>query len=463
MIKCTGICSTCAKCRHAELINEANDRKTKLFVYPDDFTADAGSGKGVAFDIGTTTVVGMLWDLESGKLLCTRAATNPQNEFGMDVMSRITYCGKNCERNKELKDRIVGCLNDMIRKMCKKARCSTDEISKVSICGNTTMSHIAAGFSPESLAVAPFAPAYTGMLRMKAIMTGLSLRPMTDVVILPNIAGHVGGDITAGAAASRVLEREGLNLFIDIGTNGEMIMSDGELAYACSTAAGPAFEGASIECGMRAADGAIEKVWIEDGSVMFRTIGETKPQGICGSGLIDLVAQMLDAGLINKKGRLISAEDAEEAGLPQGIVERLAEYDGKREFVIVEDEDGDDIVITQNDIREVQLAKGAVAAGVSLMLDKMGKTIDDIDKVMVAGAFGSYIDKESAVRIGLLPAVGMEKIISVGNAAGTGVSMALVSEVELKNAEELPKKVRHLDLAAEEKFQKTYMKAMGFK
>lgn len=463
MIKCTGICSKCGRCSHAALINEDNNRKTKLFVYPDDFSADTNKGIGVAFDIGTTTVVGMLWDLEKGQMIDTCAATNPQNKYGMDVISRITYCGKNTDRHKELRNKILECLNNLIKKLCKNAKRSIYEIKKITICGNTIMSHIAAGFSSESLAVAPFTPAYTGTLNMKALNIDLDLNPMTDVTFLPNIAGHVGGDITAGVLASRVMDQEGLTFFIDIGTNGEMILADGKNMYACSTAAGPAFEGASIKCGMRAADGAIEKVWIDNGNVFFKTIGESAAKGICGSGLIDIIAQMLDAGLINKKGRLISADDAEEKGLPNEITERIIEVNGKREFIILKNKNGNDIVITQNDIREVQLAKGAVAAGIKIMLDKTGNSIDTINKVMVAGAFGSYIDKKNAVRIGLLPPVDTDKIISVGNAAGTGVSMALVSEAELEYAEALPEKIHHIDLAAEESFQSIFIKAMSFK
>ena len=462
MIKCTGSCSSCRRCNHAEHIDEVNNRKAKLFVFPEDFAADTVAGKGVAFDIGTTTVAGMLWDMQRGKLLAANAVTNPQNEYGMDVISRIAYCGKSSKKLKELKDKIIECLNGLIKKMCSESGCSPDEIIRVTICGNTTMSHIAAGFSPESLAVAPFIPAYSGMLQIKAIEAGLVLAPSADMLFLPNIAGHVGGDITAGAVAARVLEQETLTLFIDIGTNGEMVLSDGNTAYACSTAAGPAFEGASIEYGMRAARGAIEKVWIENGNVFFRTIGEAKAQGICGSGLIDAIAQMLDAGLINKKGRLISAETAIKNGLPEELAARLTDFEGKRAFVLAAGEAGENIVVTQNDIREVQLAKGAVAAGVGIMLDRVGKNVEDIDRIIVAGAFGSYIDKASAVRIGLLPQTELSKIVSAGNAAGAGVLMALASEAELKTAKQLPQKIRHIDLAAEKSFQKTYMKNMLF-
>lgn len=283
------------------------------------------------------------------------------------------------------------------------------------------------------------------------------------VVVVPNIAGHVGGDITAGIVAARVLKMEGLTVFIDIGTNGEIVLTDGNKSYACSTAAGPAFEGSAILHGMRAATGAIEKIRIEDGDVDFKTIGECEPQGICGSGLIDAIAQMIKAKLISKTGRLIGAEDVDKKKLDPKLKERLIVVDGERRFVLVFKANGDDIVITQNDIREVQLAKGAISAGIALMLEEMGKSLEDIDRVVVAGAFGNYIDKESAVTIGVLPKIDLDKIISAGNTAGAGVSMILVNEEEMTLAENLPEHIEHVDLAAKENFQNTYLGAMAFR
>ena len=291
----------------------------------------------------------------------------------------------------------------------------------------------------------------------------LDINEKGTVIVVPNIAGHVGGDITAGIVASRILDMEGLTVFIDIGTNGEIVLTDGMKTYACSTAAGPAFEGSAILHGMRAATGAIEKIRIEDGDVDFKTIGECEPQGICGSGLIDAVAQMIKAKLINKTGRLIGAEDVDKKKLNPALKERLIEVDGERRFVLVSKANGDDIVITQNDIREVQLAKGAIAAGIQLMLEEMGKTVEDIDRVVIAGAFGNYIDKESAVTIGVLPKIAPEKIISAGNTAGAGVSMIMADEKEMALAESLPDRIEHVDLAARDNFQNTYLNAMAFR
>lgn len=463
MFKCTGICSQCGRCKHAAMMSGANDRKTKMLTYPKDFAPDCDEdGKGIAFDIGTTTVVGMLWDLKRGKQIGTCAKTNPQNEFGLDVISRITYCVDDPQKLEILRSKIIGCLNEIIEELCAANDLRPADIRRITICGNTTMSHIAGGYPPKSLAVAPFEPAYVGTLVRRGTDMGIGMEESGTVILIPNIAGHVGGDITAGIAASRFLDCEDLCVFIDIGTNGEIALTDGKSSYACSTAAGPAFEGSAILHGMRAAVGAIEKVAIEDGDIFFKTIGDCEPQGICGSGLIDAIAQMLKHKLINKKGRLAGPEDIDKRGLNPAFKERLAEKDGERQFILVSKANGADLVITQNDIREVQLAKGAMAAGIKLMLEESGKQVDDIQSVIVAGAFGNYIDKHSAVTIGLLPDIDEEKIIFAGNTAGAGVSMALTSGKELEKMQEIPEQIVHVELAEKEQFQTVYLKSMAF-
>lgn len=463
MLKCIGICSQCGRCKNAALMSGANDRKTKLTSYPADFQPDIGvSGFGMAFDIGTTTVVGMLWDLSSGKMLDTAAKTNPQNEFGMDVISRITFCGREEQPLKLLQQKIRECLNRIIEELTKKQEIQPTEITKVCICGNTTMSHLFLGYCPMSLALAPFEPAYTGTAVIGKEASGLDVSEDCRVTVLPNIAGHVGGDITAGILASRLEQKNALTVFIDIGTNGEIALVDKDHKLVCSTAAGPAFEGASIACGMRAAAGAVEKVLIEDGEVYFKTIGECEAQGICGSGILDCVAQLLKCGIVNRKGKMLAAEDAAAAELPQSLRERLVTEGKLRKFVLVPKGDGADIVITQNDIREIQLAKGAMAAGIVLLLEEAGRSADEIDQLIVAGAFGSYISKESAVRIGLLPDLAEEKIVFGGNTAGAGVSMAMMSAAELQQAQKIPQAFRHVELADKADFQDVYLKTMLF-
>jgi uncharacterized 2Fe-2S/4Fe-4S cluster protein (DUF4445 family) len=462
-VKCSGICSECGKCKGANLLKDAHGRKIKLVTYPSDFEPQTGSpGYGVAFDIGTTTVVAMLWNLQTGKEMGAAACTNPQNEFGADVISRITYCDDDPQKLAIIRAKIIEGLNRLITELVNKYNVNEDEIQHVTVGGNTTMSHIFAGYPPASLARAPFTPMYTGTLQLRQHDLGLLVSEQAEITLLPNIAGHVGGDIVAGIVASRILDEKKLTLFLDIGTNGEIVLAGDGIAMTCSTAAGPAFEGATIRSGMRAAPGAIEKIQIKDGEVFIKTVDDAEPVGICGSGIIDVIAEMIGAGLINFKGRLASKEDLEKIHPGSPLAERLINTDEGREFILVYKEDDEDIVVTQKDIREVQLAKGAVAAGISIMLKRMDKKPDDIHKVIIAGAFGNFIHKESAMAIGLIPSLPMNKIISAGNTAGAGVSMALMSVAEMELAKSVPSRVEHIELASCSDFQDEYMKALAF-
>lgn len=462
-VKCSGICSECGKCKGANLIKDAHGRKTKLVSYPADFAPQTErQGYGVAYDIGTTTVVAMLWNLQTGKELGAAACTNPQNEFGADVISRITYCDDDAEKLANIRSKIIEGINGLTAELTNKFNVDNNEIRRVTVGGNTTMSHIFAGYPPASLARAPFSPMYTGTLQLKQKDLGLLVSENADITLLPNIAGHVGGDITAGIVASRILDEKKLTLFLDIGTNGEIVLAGDGVAMTCSTAAGPAFEGATIRNGMRAAPGAIEKIQIKDGEVFIKTVDNAEPVGICGSGIIDVMAEMIGAGLINFKGRLASKEDLEKIHPGSPLADRLINTEEGREFILVYKECGDDIVVTQKDIREVQLAKGAVAAGISIMLNRMDKKTEDIHKIVIAGAFGNFIHKESAVAIGLIPSLPMNKIISAGNTAGAGVSMTLMNDAELDLAKSVPAHVQHIELASCSDFQDEYMKALAF-
>jgi uncharacterized 2Fe-2S/4Fe-4S cluster protein (DUF4445 family) len=462
-VKCSGICSECGKCKGANLLKDAHGRKTKLVTFPSDFIAQTGhAGYGVAFDIGTTTVVAMLWNLTTGKELGAAACTNPQNEYGADVISRITYCDDDPQKFVNIRSKIIEGLNKLTSELTTKFNVDKDEILRVTVGGNTTMSHIFAGYPPASLARAPFSPMYTGTLQLKQEDLGLMVSEGAQITLLPNIAGHVGGDIVAGIVASRILDQKKLTLFLDIGTNGEIVLAGDGVAMTCSTAAGPAFEGATIRNGMRAAPGAIEKIQIKGGEVFIKTVDDAEPVGICGSGIIDVMAEMLGTGLINFKGRLASKEDLEKIHPESPLADRLVNTQDGREFILVYKEGGEDIVVTQKDIREVQLAKGAVAAGISIMLKRMGKKTEDIHKIIIAGAFGNFIHKESAVAIGLIPSLSMNKIISAGNTAGAGVSMALMSDVEMERTKSIPNRVEHIELASCSDFQDEYMKALAF-
>lgn len=464
VFKCTGICSKCGRCKDGGMLRGAVDRKTKILNLPEDFSPEKDEqGFGIAFDIGTTTVVGMLWDIYNGYQIGAQAETNPQNEFGLDVISRITFANEAEGNLKLLQEKIIGCLNRITEKLCSEYNVDHDSIIRATVCGNTTMSHIFAGYDPKSLAHAPFDPAYTGTLFTKAGDVGLQIQKESTVMLIPNIAGHVGGDITAGILAARLEDRKEKTLFIDIGTNGEIVFCQDGKMFTCSTAAGPAFEGAAIYQGMRAANGAIEKVRFENEDVLFQVIGGIPPVGICGSGLIDAVAEMKKSGVIDKKGRIATAEDYDRKHPGSLLCERLRDGADGREFVLVSKTNDEDIVITQKDIREVQLAKGAIAAGIQLMMRKMDSRPEDLDRIIVAGAFGSYIDKNSAVTIGLLPDIDRNRIESAGNTAGAGTLMAVASAAEALRVQNIPDKLTHIELANEPDFQHTYLKAMGFR
>ena len=420
----------------------------------------AGRLFGVAFDIGTTTIMGSLHDLVSGKALAVGAATNPQNIYGADVISRITYAADQEGGLEKLQAKVVEALNAIIENLAGKAGIAADEIYEVVAVGNTTMSHLFLGVDPTYLAPAPFVPAFRFPMTVEAAELGLSTSPGAQVTVLPNIAGYVGSDTVGVALATGLLERSGCRAVIDIGTNGELVLVAGERILTCSTAAGPAFEGAQIKQGMRAADGAIEAVEFVDGEFKIKVIGETTPRGICGSGLIDGAAAMLKAGVLEPSGRLVDP-DKGEVELPGSIKSRFSRGEGGRGFILA-GKGSDAVMLTQSDLRELQLAKGALYAGLQILLWEAGLTEADLDEVLLAGAFGSYIRKESARDIGLLPDIALDRITPVGNAAGQGARAALISQSKRAQAFALPHRIEHVELSTRADFQNAFVEALSF-
>lgn len=417
---------------------------------------------GVAFDIGTTTVVGMLWNLVTGERAAVCARTNPQAAYGADVISRITYAGQSPEQLEAIHRSIIDGLNGLTEQLAGQAGVAVDHIYEIAVVGNTTMAHLLLGANPSALAKAPFTPVLLRGVSERAAEIGLLANPLADYCLLPCIAGHVGADITAGLVAVDLTEQTEATLFIDIGTNGEIVLSAAGRMLACSTAAGPAFEGSSIYQGMRAADGAVEKIRIDEGGVRVKTIGDAPAVGICGSGIIDAAAQLVRAGVADKSGRLLTEEKLLAKGMPQPVVACAREGANGREFVLAAREGAEDIVINQKDLREVQLAKGAIQAGVQIMLEECGLGLDDLGQVLIAGAFGNHIDVESAVAIGLIPDIDRAKIRFVGNAAGLGASQALLSAEKRRQAEEIAGRIAHIELSTRADFQEKYLKAMRF-
>lgn len=442
-------------------------RKKKLIRLPETFKSDCGKENeyGVAVDIGTTTVVVSIWRLEDGHMLAVDAMTNPQGAYGADVISRISFATENQGGCEILHKKVTEAINSAVEEFCKELNFDISSVKKYVVVGNTTMSHLFLNIDPSSLAVAPFAPAFTGEVRTKSEAVGLIGCADTEVTVVPNIAGHVGSDITAGIITTDLMKCDKGHLFIDIGTNGEIVLSAKGRITACSTAAGPAFEGSSVKYGMRAAAGAIEKVFIDDDGVKISVIGNCKPIGICGSGIIDAVGELIRCGVVDKSGRLLGRERLAKKGISEKILAHVEEStDGAGyDFILFRgDKQEENVYITQKDIREVQLAKAAISAGISIMMQDIGLQKDEIEKISVAGAFGNYIRTESAVNMGLLPNVPLERISAIGNSAGVGAAMILLSEESRAEAVRVSHTVEHIDLAEKKDFQDEYLKGMRF-
>ena len=441
-------------------------RKKNMTKLPETFTADtiknSSPGYGIAFDIGTTTVVGMLWDFQNQSLVDTEARTNYQSSYGADVISRIEFCNQNGEHVSLLQQKIIHCFNDILEDILIRNQILPQQICDVTIVGNTTMSHLVLGVHPGPLAVAPFTPAFCEAKKLTACELGIQVNPSANVYLLPNIAGHVGSDIVGMMLATEIYKSEGAHIAIDIGTNGEIVAIKGGRMLTCSTAAGPAFEGACIHHGMRAASGAIEKVQIIQGNVQIQTIGNVPAVGLCGSGLIDAVSALLDIGIIEPSGRMLPQDEALEEELPYALCQRITTYQSHPAFILSDSLQPEPVLLTQQDVREVQLAKGALLAGMQTLMKILDIDEDDIDSIMVAGAFGNYIDKNSALRIGLFPQISADRIYSVGNAAGAGASMALLSTEQKEIASQISLETEHVELSLNKDFQEYYMYAMMF-
>ncbi len=419
---------------------------------------------GLAVDIGTTTVAGFLCDLRTGRIAGTASMMNPQVTYGEDVLSRLTYAVTNPDGFEQLHRSIIDGLNGIIAKVAEEAGIAPDEILEAVFVANTVMHHILLGIRPDALGLAPYPPASHQSINLKGRDSGLAILPSGNVHVLPIEAGFVGADSVAVLIAEEPYKQDELTLIIDIGTNGELILGNRERLLSCSCATGPAFEGASIKFGMRAAPGAIEKVQIDPATheVAWKAVGDRKwhrephaegaARGICGSGIIDAVAEMVRAGIVQRSG-------AFNKGLS---TERLRhDANGKREFVLAWADEtviGKDISVTIHDIRSIQLAKGAMYSGAKLMLKRLGR--ERPDKVVLAGAFGSFIDKKKAMALGMFPDCELRSVYAVGNAAGDGARLALLSRQKRAEAEDMARRVEYVELSAQEDFQREFMGAM---
>lgn len=387
----------------------------------------------IAFDLGTTTVVAYLMDGVTGALLSKTSCMNPQAQFGADVISRIEYAMEG--HAAELSACIRQALGELTENAAKQAGISPTDITAASIVGNTAMHHLLLEIDPKPLTVPPYMPNVSEGLTLSPAGL-LPIHPAGTVRILPNIAGFVGADTVGCLLATKLDTLDDLTLMIDIGTNGEMVLGNKHRRIACSTAAGPAFEGAKIECGMRGAPGAVDHVTVEDGKLRFHVIGEGEAVGLCGSGLLDLIAALLETEEISESGRMES-----------GATYQL---------------DGTKVYLTQKDVREVQLAKAAIRAGIELMCKRMGVKAADIRQVLLAGAFGNYLDPNSACAIGMIPPVLRERIVPIGNAAGEGAKMAVLNVEEYEYSKRLAQGTEFLELASMPEFNDCYVDCLCF-
>ena len=416
---------------------------------------------GMAFDIGTTSIVGTLLHLETGEELAAVGSVNPQTVYGGDLMSRIAYAQFDEKKLIALRAKVLNAINGFVKEACRNAGVSREHIYKIVVVGNTCMHHIFLGVDVTFVGLAPYAPAVSDGIVVPASELPLKAAPNAQVCLLPIVAGFVGADTMACVLATRIYESDELRALVDIGTNGEVVMGSKDRLMACSAPAGPALEGAQIRHGMRGAMGAVEAVTIDD-DVHCNVIGSARAIGICGSGLIDACAKMLASGVMDRSGRL-RPRDRER--LPAALAARLRTAEAGVEFVLVWDADAgknEDVTLTQGDIRQLQLAKSAIYSGIVLLQRVMGIDDEHLAELMLCGGFGNYINTESAVAIRLLPNISLDRIAYVGNAAHLGAQMALLSERERERAEELAQRIEHVALAARPDFQDIFVDGMGF-
>ena len=453
---------------------------------------------GIAFDLGTTTVVATLLDLATGTPVAVASLLNPQQPYGADVITRISATMMDPDALGRLTALAHEGLDQLVGEVCADGGVDRREVYEIALAGNATMVHLALGLDPESLGVAPFVMASRSFDDLVAADLGVAVHPRARAYVFPALGAYVGGDIVAGALASGMDRDRRIRLFIDIGTNCEILLAAGDRLLATAAPAGPAFEGAAIRCGMRAAPGAVEGVKISDEDVLLQVIGDVAPVGLAGSGLVDAVAAMVAAGLVDASGRLV-APDA--PGVPPGLAARLRQVGQERVFVLASRGDsdrsghdasarhsvsggrpapdqrrggspapdhelGDDpagwLYLSQRDIRELQFAKAAIATGWMLLLEEQGLTAADVAQVLLAGSFGSYLSPTSAVRIGLVPDVALLRIVSAGNVAGEGAKMALLSLRERAAAQALLEEVHYVELSDRADFNDRFVDRLTF-
>ncbi|GAA2132974.1 ASKHA domain-containing protein [Nocardioides bigeumensis] len=425
----------------------------------------------IAYDLGTTTVVATLLDLETGTPVAVSSMLNKQQPFGGDVITRISATMMDPEALPRLQEAAAATLRELAAEVCAEGGVDPGHVYEVAIAGNATMTALLLGIDPEPIGVAPFVMSTATFPPVPATELGLEVHPGARAFLFPSLGAYVGGDIVAGMLASGIDRDKRTRLFIDVGTNCEIVLTDGDRIVSTAAPAGPAFEGGAIRCGMRAADGAIEVIRLSatdlpDGAepVTLQVIGDVEPKGLCGSGLVDAVAELVKVGVLDSSGRFIPEEQAKEVA--PALADRLTRIGEERVFVLYrptpDAEPGDCVVLSQRDVRELQFAKAAISTGWSLLLTELGLEAGDVQQVLLAGSFGSYLSPASAVRIGLVPSLPVLRIVSAGNVAGEGAKMALLSVRERAGAIALLEEVTYVELSDRADFNDRFVEQLAF-
>ncbi len=447
--------------RLAEALNDERTDVTATVVGDHLVNVEAGDTTsrmfGISFDIGTTTIVATLVDLTNGAVAAVDSTINRQAPHGADVIARMGFAMTGAEAIVSLRDAVLDTVNGLIADVCAAAGVAPGEVDECVVVGNATMLTLLLGVDPRSIALSPFVATFLEPQDLRAEETRIDINPEGRVVLFPSIGAYVGADIVGDIVATGLAREPATRLLVDVGTNGEIAVGNEDRVVATSAPAGPAFEGGQIVHGMRATDGAIEGVVLTSGSVELQVIGgeDVAARGLCGSGLIDVVAQLRLSGLLDERGVLMGRDEA--ATLEHPLADHLVERDGVKAFALT-----DDVVLTQLDVRELQSAKGAISTGIEVAMHERGVTAADLDEVMLAGSFGTYINPRSARVVGLVPPVPVDRIKAVGNTASEGAKMALMSFREREVAFELPSFVEYLELSGAADFNERFVRNLAF-
>jgi uncharacterized 2Fe-2S/4Fe-4S cluster protein (DUF4445 family) len=449
-----------------KVLREANFDVTAVVC--DDLLIDLEPGDtterrfAMAFDLGTTTVVATLLDLETGQPAAVQSMLNRQQPFGADVISRVSATMLDEGALDALQGRAQETLAQLTHEVCAEVGVDPGEVYEITICGNVTMTQLALGMDPEPLSMAPFIVTTHEFPQLLAADLGVPVHARAPAFVFPSLGAYVGGDIVSGMLATGLTRDKRIRLFIDVGTNSEIALGNQDGVVATAAPAGPAFEAAQIRCGMRAAEGAIEGVSIGDCDMSIEVIGDADPVGLCGSGLVDAVAELVDVGLLDHSGRYVDDEKAAE--ISASLAPRLTKIGDERVFVLHwrGEDPADSIYLTQRDIRELQFAKASIATGWRILFGELGMEPEDVSQVLLAGSFGQYLSPASAVRIGLVPRIALPRIVSAGNVAGEGSKIAALSLRERAEARSILNEVRYVELSGRGDFNDAFIDQLAF-